>query len=245
MLVSDLSSLALELAVWGVKDPATLSWLDPPPAAAWAAAKGLLRELGALDPHGAVTRTGKSLVRLPLHPRLGRLLLRAAELGFPLLGADLAALLSERDILRREPSSLAARDPDFDVGARLDMLRRWQKGEELPGKADSWALRAVDRTSRQVQRLLPERFPSPDREPAGLIPRLLLRAFPDRVAKRREEGGNRFILSQGRGMRVSSLQGLDRNPFMIAVQVDAGEKAEGVVHLAEPVRGGPSSPGAG
>jgi ATP-dependent helicase HrpB len=235
MLVSDLSSLALELAVWGVKDPAMLSWLDPPPTAAWASAKRLLTELGALDPDGAVTPTGKSMVRLPLHPRLGRLLMRAAELGFPRLGADLAALLSERDILRREPSSSAARNRDLNVGSRLDILRRWRMGKELPGKADSWALRAVDRISQQIQRLLPEGFPLPGEEPASLIPRLLLQAFPDRVAKRREEGGNRFVLSQGRGLRVSSLQGLDRCPFMIAVHVDAGEKAEGVVHLAEPV----------
>ena len=144
MLVSDLSSLALELAVWGVKDPAMLSWLDPPPAPAWASARRLLTELGALDPGGAVTPTGKSMVRLPLHPRLGRLLMRAAELGFPRLGADLAALLSERDILRREPSSTAARDRDLNVGARLDILRRFRMGKDLPSKADSSALRAVD-----------------------------------------------------------------------------------------------------
>ena len=235
MLISDLSSLALELAFWGVKDPAKLSWLDPPPGAAWASARRLLTELGALDPGGVITPTGRAMVRLPLHPRLGRLILRAAELGSPGLGADLSALLSERDILRREPSSSAAPDRGLDVGARLDILRRWRAGKGGSAKADSYALRAVDRTSQQLQHLLPGGPLLPGEEPADLISRLLLRAFPDRVAKRREEGGNRFVLSQGRGMRASSMHDLERSPFMIAVKVDAGEKAEGVVHLAEPV----------
>jgi ATP-dependent helicase HrpB len=235
MLVSDLSSLVLEIAAWGVKDPATLSWLDPPPAAACAAAKDLLTDLGALDPDGAVTPAGRSMVHLPLHPRLGRLLMRAAELGYPCLGADLTALLSERDILRREPASSAGRDRDLHLETRLDILRRWRTGKELPDQADSWALRAVDRTSQQIQRLLPKGLSLSGEEPAGLIPRLLLRAFPDRIAKPRGEDGNRFILSQGRGMRVSSLKGLDRGSYLIAVHADAGEKAEGVVHMAQPV----------
>ena len=67
------------------------------------------------------------------------------------------------------------------------------------------------------------------------IPRLLLRAFPDRIAKRREEGTGRFILCQGRGVRLPSTSLLTKNPFIIAAHVDAGEKVEGMVHLAEPV----------
>jgi ATP-dependent helicase HrpB len=72
-------------------------------------------------------------------------------------------------------------------------------------------------------------------EPRWTLPRVLLRAFPERIAKRREEGEGRFILSQGRGVRLPPSSGLAKSPFIIAVQVDAGEKAEGMVHLAEPV----------
>jgi ATP-dependent helicase HrpB len=72
-------------------------------------------------------------------------------------------------------------------------------------------------------------------KPGTILPRLLLRAFPDRVAKRREEGEGRFLLSQGRGVRLPSASRLAKSPFLIAVHVDAGEKAEGRVHLAEPV----------
>jgi ATP-dependent helicase HrpB len=72
-------------------------------------------------------------------------------------------------------------------------------------------------------------------EPDLPLPRLLLHAFPERIAKRREEGEGRFILSQGRGVRLPPSSGLAKSPFIIAVQVDAGGRAEGMVHLAEPV----------
>ena len=236
MLLADLSPLILELAVWGVKDPTELSWLDPPPKAAWESGRRLLMDLGALDPKGSVTPVGRSMARLPLHPRLGRLSQRAAELGCPRLGADLAAILSERDILRREASGFMAHGEGSDLGGRLDLLRRWRKQKEAPGGIDPWALRAVDRASQQLLRLMARGDSRACREEQGTtIPRLLLRAFPDRIAKRREEGDGRFILCQGRGVRLPSTSRLTKSPFIIAAHVDAGEKAEGMVHLAEPV----------
>src|SRR5512139_2541826 len=155
MLVSDLSGLALELAVWGVKDPLALSWLDPPPAVAWDAARHLLDEMGAVDASGSVTARGQAMARLPLHPRLARLLLRSEELHCLHLGADLAALLSERDIFRRSPSDRAASSPGPDISERIDALRVWRRGEEAQGRpVDPWAMRGVERTSKQLLRLL-------------------------------------------------------------------------------------------
>jgi ATP-dependent helicase HrpB len=236
MLLADLSPLILELAVRGVKDPTELSWLDAPPKAAWESGRRLLVELGALDPKGSVTPVGRWMARLPLHPRLGRLSQRADELGCPRLGADLAAILSERDILRREASGFMVHGEESDLGGRLDLLWRWRKQKEAPGGTDPWALRAVDRASHQLLRLMGVGNSRACREEEGTtIPRLLLRAFPDRIAKRREEGNGRFILCQGRGVRLPSTSGLAKSPFIIAAHVDAGEKAEGMVHLAEPV----------
>ena len=126
MLVSDLCPLALELAAWGVKDPQTLSWLDAPPAAAWESGRGLLEELGALDASGSITSWGRAMARLPLHPRLSCLMMRAAELGCVRLGADCAALLSERDIFRRSNADRVFAEPD--VSERIDTLRRWRRG---------------------------------------------------------------------------------------------------------------------
>ncbi|HUL30060.1 MAG TPA: ATP-dependent helicase HrpB [Thermodesulfobacteriota bacterium] len=235
MLSTDLSPLVLELSVRGVKDPAELSWLDPPPKAAWESGRRLLMDLGALDPKGSVTLVGQAMARLPLHPRLGRLSQRAAELGCPRLGADLAAILSERDILRGEASRFMTHGEGDDLGGRVDLLRRWRKQKEAPRGIDPWALQAVNRASQQLLSLMAGDSKACREEQGTTIPRLLLRAFPDRIAKRREEGNGRFILCQGRGVRLPSTSRLTKSPFIIAAHVDAGEKAEGMVHLAEPV----------
>jgi ATP-dependent helicase HrpB len=235
ILVSDLSAQVLELAAWGVKDPSELAWLDKPPAAAWAAATHLLKDMGALDMSGSVTPAGRAMSRLPLHPRLARMLVRAGELGHIYTGADLAALLSERDILRLKTvdhNMTDVREPD--ISERTDMLQAWREGKDVDPKADMYALRAVERTATHLIRLMPEAQKSSDREPADaeMIARLLLCAFPDRIARRREDGGGRFVLAQGRGVRLPPMSRLGRESFIIAVSADAGEKGEGVVYLA-------------
>ncbi|MDA8082651.1 MAG: ATP-dependent helicase HrpB [Nitrospiraceae bacterium] len=230
ILVSDLSSVVLELAVWGVRSRTELSWLDAPPAAAWDSAKSLLTGLGAIDTAGAVTRTGKKMAALPLHPRLGRLLVKAEGLGCPQLGADLAALLSERDILRR---GAQGRDDEPDISVRLDILRRWRRDGIVPEGADVWALRTVEKTARHLLRAAGGQ----DNlcKEAGeheLISRLLLVAFPDRIARHREDAEGRYLLSQGRGVRFGRTSSISRSPYIIALNVDAGAGAEGIVHLA-------------
>ncbi len=233
ILVSDLSSLLLELAIWGVKEPSQLVWLDPPPAAAVDSARQLLISLGVFDESCSVTPEGRKAARLPLHPRLGRLLLRADESGCIGLGADLAAIVSERDIIRRLPS--VSSDPD--IGTRIDMLSSWRRTKKVPDTADLWALRAVDRTSKQLLRLLSGADKVVDKEVSDpdMIPLLLLSAFPDCVAKGREEADGSFVLMQGRGARLSAESSLARSPYIVAVNLDAGDSAEGRVHIAASV----------
>lgn len=100
IMQTDLAQLALELALWGVRDPAALSWLDAPPAAPYAQGTALLRQLGALDAGGAITPHGHSMAALGAHPRAAHMLLRAAELGTAPLACRLTALLQERDFSR-------------------------------------------------------------------------------------------------------------------------------------------------
>jgi len=233
ILGTDLSSLVLELALWGVKNPSELLWLDAPPEAAWNAALDLLKDLGALDPEGSVTAAGRQMARLPLHTRLSRLMQRAGEFGCQGSGADLAALLSERDILRSGVSHRMHQVKEADIMERLEILHAWRKGRQANEAADSWALRSVDRTAKQLLRLSGGKIASAESaHDPDIISRLLLCGFPDRVAKLREEGEGRFLLSQGRGVRFQAVGSLSRSPYIIALNVDVGKKAEGIVHLA-------------
>lgn len=232
ILESDLSPLVLELAAWGVKDPSSLSWLDMPSAGAWDSGVRLLYALGAIDDTGSITPSGRKMAALPLHPRLARLLIRAGELNRLPLGIDLAAILSERDPFRKGTGESPGRD--LDAAERVGILRRWRAGRDYGENADASALRAVERSVKQLSRLL-DAVGADRRDDAGdetSISRLLLAAYPDRVCKRRNEGGGRFIMSHGRGVRISLTNHLVNAPYLIALAVDSGEKTEGFIHLA-------------
>ncbi|MDQ0195004.1 ATP-dependent helicase HrpB [Paenibacillus wynnii] len=149
MMETDLAQLALELAVWGVRDPAALQWLDAPPAAPFAQGAALLRQLGALDARGAITPHGRSMAALGAHPRIAHMLLRALELGAAPLACRLAALLGERDPFRG-PAAL-----DCDLTLRVESLLRFEHSAADAGGVDPAALRVIQRESRNyLQQLL-------------------------------------------------------------------------------------------
>lgn len=235
ILLVDQSSLVLDLAAWGVKDPGILSWLDPPPVSAWEEGKRLLTDLGALDDKGALTRIGREMAHLPLHPRLSRLLIKSAELNCPRVGADLAALLSERDIIRPGASTGKASRKGSDITERLDLLLEWRESKQASPGVDPWALRAVDRVSQELIKTWSQISKDGAEIESTMIPRLLMNAYPDRIAKKREEGKGRFLLTRGQGVRVADRDNLAGSPFIIAVQVEGGQRSEGRVHLAESI----------
>src|SRR6266550_1913537 len=131
ILAADLSSLALDLAHWGVADHATLAFLDPPPRAALNEAKALLNELGAIGGDGRITEEGQRLRRLPLPPRLARMVVDAAVAGEADLAAEIAVVLTER----------ALGGNDVDLGHRLDALRRdrSKRANDARAMARRWA----------------------------------------------------------------------------------------------------------
>ena len=235
---ADLAPLALDLAQWGSADAGRLAWLDPPPVPMLAQARDLLQRLEAIDAAGQITPLGREMASLPLHPRLAHMLLAARARGAVTLAADLAALLSERDLLRR-----AGVERDPDIRSRLEILRRDPGAQP----ADRGAVQRVQRNAEQFRRLAaPPGAGPPGAGPGGaaapdggvtaaVSPGLLLAsAFPDRIAQRRREGSGRYLLANGRGAAFGSATGLGAQEFLVAVELDDRER-EARMDLAAPL----------
>ncbi len=181
VVTSNLAPLALTLSQWGAGDPAGMAWLDPPPTAAMAAARGALQALGALDGEERITAHGRAMARLPMEPALAHMLLFAAERGQADEAARLALLLQERGLGGRGE----------DLARRLD---RWagERGRRAEGSrklAARWA---------QMAQKLATRGNSAE-VPLGV---LLAEAFPDRIARARGASGEEWLASGGRGYRL-------------------------------------------
>jgi ATP-dependent helicase HrpB len=204
ILSADLSGFALDLASWGVTDPATLTFLDPPPAPAWTEATTLLRSLDALDAEGRITAEGKALASLPLHPRLAHMIHRAGEEHDAETAAELAVLLTERGL----------GGDDTDLAHRLDRFRR-----ERGSRADD--ARALARRWAKLE------GGGNDGLPAG---RHLARAYPDRVAQQAGARG-RFRLANGRGASLDETDALTNQRYLVVTDV-TGAAATGRIRGA-------------
>lgn len=230
--VTDLSQLLLELAAWGVSDLRQLGWLDEPPTAAQESARSLLVDLDLFAADGRITNCGRQVVRMPLHPRLGRLLVRSAELGCQALGCLVAALLSERDLFRTGAGNRRTQINSSDIADRLDAFRNWRTTGYNDRGLDLAAVKNVERVASQLERMVAasetiENFVFDD----DLISRLLVAAYPDRLARRRTTGVG-YLLANGRGARISERSAVKTAEYIVALSLDAGHHAEAVIYLA-------------
>jgi ATP-dependent helicase HrpB len=228
ILHADLAPLALDLAAAGVSDPAELQWLDAPPAAAFAQAREILIELDALGAGGRITPRGLEMAALPIHPRLAHMLLGARAIGAARLACDVAALLSDRDILRGRDGPA-----DADLSLRLEALRH---PASLHGAADvdRDVARRVRAESDRLARQLGAGVATRDADEHDLLGPLLALAYPDRVAQRRPGTRARFVLRNGRGAELSGAQSLSASPYLVAATLD-DRRPEARIHLAAPV----------
>jgi ATP-dependent helicase HrpB len=235
----DLGGAVLQLLAWGESDLAHFPWLEPPPEATIAQALALLRRLDAVGDNG-LTPLGRTLARLPVHPRVGRLLVEGQCQGHADRVALAAALLSERDPFPRTPDRLDERQPArpatrSDVLDRVEALEEYEsRGREhfplgdLHRGAARFVLRARDQLSRSVRqgrgssRLAEDRPAQPDAD--ELVLRSLLAAYPDRLARRREPGSRRGVMVGGRGVRLAPSSGVTDAELFLCIDVDAGQR---------------------
>lgn len=213
ILASDLSQLALDLAHWGIRDPQSMKFLDQPPPPALAEARNLLIELGALDRSFSLTAKGRMMRRLSLPPRLAAMTIAAAEEGSGIEACQLAVLLTEQ--------GLGSSDVDLD-----DRLRRFRT--ERGSRADAARALAV-----RLARNLPKAEMSKEPISAG---RLLLHAFPDRVALQRG-GRGRFVMSNGRGAELAETERLAAARMLVIADLTGSAARSRILAAAEVSRG--------
>jgi len=221
---TDLIPLALELASWGTRDAGALRWLDPPPPAMLASARDVLQRLGALDTDGRITAHGREMASIGVHPRFAHMLLRARAMGRLALAADLAALLSERDLLRGAGSAR-----DADIRTRIEIMR----GEGSPAGIDRFGLQRARRAARDLVRQVegPGSASTYGAEDVGVV---LAFAYPDRIGRRRPGADGRFTLANGRGAYFAEPQGLAKQELIVAVDLDDRERDARIL-LAAPL----------
>ncbi|MCO5156201.1 MAG: ATP-dependent helicase HrpB [Aquamicrobium sp.] len=193
---ADLSGLVLDCAAFGVSDPATLSFLDPPPAPALNEARTLLRNLHALDDEGRLTDAGRAMRRLSLPVRLAHMV---AEAGDKRRAAELAILVTERGL----------------GGTSVDLDRRLARFRGERGQRAEGARTLAQRLARQAGGGKTGADGASDDASTGA---LLALAYPDRVAKARGEHG-RFVLANGRGAMLDAADPLAGEAFLVVADL--------------------------
>lgn len=245
---ADLAWAVLQLAAWGEREVAAFPWFEAPEPARLARALSHLADLGAVDARG-ITPLGRRLARLPLAPRLGRLLLEGQERGVAREAALVVALLSDRDPFRSRSG--------YAPGSRSDLLDRV---EDLPSThphgtrgslrsgndaaGGTYLLQSRDQLLSVLDRAEPTR--GREEEPATVpvagggersvfdrrgardveasdsaepLLRAIAAAYLDRLCRRREPGGDRAVMAGGRGVRLARESALAASPDELFVAV--------------------------
>jgi ATP-dependent RNA helicase HrpB len=213
ILQADLAPLALQLLAWGVSDPGELNWLDQPPGAAWQQGLSVLEQCGAvfcnqsgvfqLTPHGV------RLAQMPLHPRLAHMLMVACDIHATETGCLLAAVLSERN-----PVSGGGADIAFTIGVLMGEHR-------CPSSLQGWFKRTWQQARRYARIATdvhkPRNFALQVAQ-GDVLGVLLASAYPDRVARRRDNGDN-YLLASGRSASLPRDEGLGREEWLAVADI--------------------------
>ncbi len=243
----DLSGIVLQLRAWGETDLAAFPWYEVPAPDALRHAHELLEQLGALH-RGAITEMGRTMVCLPVPPRIARLLIAGHRLGFPESAARVAALLTERSpFLRhdRTPSphgprttiAHTSRSDVLDLLHTLEETRATGRRDTSLGTLNPGAAHAIDRVTRQLMQLLQDQLgeaaePVTSQDEAILWS--LLAAYPDRLARRRDGDGEKAVMVGGRGVKLGPLSAVREHPLFLCIDVD-DRSANAVVRMASAV----------
>ncbi|HKO48214.1 MAG TPA: helicase-related protein, partial [Polyangiaceae bacterium] len=230
---SELSEAFLILHGAGVPEPEKLQFLADPPKARIDSARELLTLLGAFAPGGGLSELGRRLLRFPVSPRLGRLLIEGERRGVSQQAALCAALLGERDIVQNTRTNFGEKNAGFGTRGPSDVLERLERFREAEDARfeahrlrsfglDVRSVESVRRAERQLSRLLKDGVEGPGSMDAveHELLRCLLSAFPDRVARRRRRGERELVLASGGVARLSEQSVAVDPEFLLAIDVE-------------------------
>lgn len=219
IMEADLTALALDMALWGVQDLRSLTWLTPPPVASVAQARDSLSQIQAIE-NGRITAHGKEIHQLACHPRIAHLLLRAKEDAAAALATDLAAVLEERDPLPRESG--------IDINLRIEALRRARLGNSGGGRFSR-----IEKVAASYRRLLNIEA---DNGPVDVFETglLLAHAFPERIAAARPGNNAQFQLANGKYAVAGHKDDLAHEPWLAVAHMDLRDGL-GKIFLAAPL----------
>lgn len=235
----ELSGAVLELAAWGEADPAAFPWFERPSIEALRQAQEQLRQLGAIGSDGQITELGTAMARLPLQPRLARLVIEGQRLGVTDEAGMVAALLAERDpFSSRNTGRGAEHHSDSDVLDRVHALQNYsqnERGSTWLGEVDRGAARSILRAQQQLCRSLGEDASDQalDRDVAVL--QSLLAGFPDRVARRREPASPRAVMVGGRGVKLARESAVRDAEYFVCVDIQETAGSEAIVRQASAI----------
>ena len=225
ILHSDLSSLVLELANWGVSQVDELQWMDLPPDSAIEQAKTLLQQLGAIDDSGKITVHGRDMLKLGTHPRLAHMMLSAVKLEQSYHACLIASLLSEKDLFQ------ANADKSSDIHDRLNVLVHNESRQHgIDSQQCKRIIQTADDFFKRVNNCSQSKInkETPDNSLSGV---LLAYAYPDRIAKRRNGNEARYLLSNGKGAVIPPYLQQHQHEYLVIANLDA-KQGEATIYLA-------------
>lgn len=225
MLNTDLTGFMLELALWGISRPDELKLMTPPPESAVIRAQQILIELGAVEADGKITRHGKQMAVLGLHPRLAHMILKGIETGDGYLACQIAAVLSERDFIFFTDSSRQA-----DIVLRLEILNSTtkRKGEyDKNIKLNRAVISKIQKTSLKYRNVAGIKNTQVNFNKAGM---LLAFAFPERILQLRSSAGGNYLMAGGSGACFADGDFLAYEKYIAAASMD-GNPVNSKVYL--------------
>ena len=229
IVLANLASLTLDLCAWGIHSFEQVNWLTAPPKHHFEVACQLNQALGLVDQNNRILPLGTQALKLGVDPRLASMLLSCVTATEKVISCILVALLAERDILINADNS--------DIIERVLLFNDYLKNRQLFKTNQGLNIKALEQTitlAKSFTKLVGSSFLNSSISLSNLLVHsglLLLKAYPDRLAQLRSKGSNRYLLANGRGVSLRTLDSMQGQPWLVVCDCD-GKNKDGIIFIS-------------